>query len=688
MCFCLCDFETASSANLKKTGAWRYAEDPTTEILCLGWTDGATFRVLAPYELPVEICPEQFIKLVDNPDCIFIAHNVAFEKAVWRNVMMPVYGWPDIPNDRWHDTQSVCAMKGLPLKLERAASALGLKMQKDMEGSRATVALSKPNRAGFFDRSPEKLQRAYDYNRGDLLAELELHRRIRGLGSAERKVWLLDQAINERGIRLDTEFIDRAQSIVDQATEPLTKEFEELTGFRPSQRDKFIAWLHKEGCDIPNLQKDTIAKYLDNEEDEDDSIAGDEEDYAPEELQARLPFQFDRALRIRQILGSASIKKLAAMQGCVCSDGRARGLLQYHGAGPGRWSGRLLQPQNFPRPTLKVDGEPPNQDELVAAILSGDAEWVRCLYGEPISVIASSLRHTLIADPGKIFAVGDFATIEARIVLALAGQLDKVNLIASGQDVYIDMAQTIYRCPVDKKRDPEKRQTGKNSVLGCGFQMGWRKFKARYCPDADDDFAKEVIRTYREDWAPCVPKLWRALEDASTQTAWTGQAHMAYGVVYALEDGWMTARLPSGRKLWYYGPKQLRKHMPWCTCSVCKIEKNLGPEVPSEPDIRPSWEYSAWKMGQWKRISAYGGLLAENVVQALARDLLVNGLFNCEQNGYPTVLTVHDENVTELDKTRADVHEFEQLMTDRPAWAKSLQIPVAAECWIGDRYRK
>lgn len=669
--FCLLDFETASSCDLKKTGAWRYAEDPTTEILCLGWTDGTVFRVLAPYELPVEICPEQFIRLVYDPDCIFIAHNVAFEKAIWRNIMIPIYGWPDIPNERWHDTQSVCAMKGLPLKLERAASALGLKMQKDMEGSRATVALSKPNRAGFFDRSPEKLQRVYDYNRGDLLAELELHRRVRGLGSSERQVWLLDQTINERGVRLDLEFIDRAQSIVDQATGPLTKEFEELTGgIRPSQRDRFIKWLHAEGCNIPDLRKDTIADWLDTP-DEEDSLAGDDDDYIPVDNQGRLPFHFEHALRIRQTLGSASIKKLGAMRACVCADGRARGLLQYHGAGPGRWSGRLLQPQNFPRPNLKVDGDPPNQDELVAAILSGDAEWVRCLYGEPINVVANGLRHALIADPGKAFVVGDFSKIECVIVLALAGATKTAaEVLVKGSAVYTDVATKIFRRPIHKKMLKEYT-VGKNAVLGCGFQMGWNKFRTRYWPDATEEEAKEVIDYYRKDFAPEVPRLWRALEDASTNTAWTGNAHMAYGVVYALEDGWMTARLPSGRKLWYYGPKAIRKPMPW-----------------DHTDVRPGWEYSAWKMGQWKRVSAYGGLLTENVVQALARDLLVNALFKCEPHNYPVVLTVHDEAVCEVDKSRADAKVLEQMMTDRPAWAIGLQIPVGAECWTGERYRK
>lgn len=667
--FCLIDFESASSCDLKKSGAWRYAEDPTTEILCLGWTDGEETWVHPPDQLAVKV--EPLYSLAESPNCVFIAHNVAFEKAIWRNILVPVYGWPDIPNERWHDTQSVCAMKGLPLNLERAAAALGLANQKDMEGSRVTVALNKPNRKGLFDRSPEKLQRVYDYNRRDLLVELELHRRIRGLGSAERKVWSLDQTINERGIRLDLEFIARAQSIVDQATGPLTKEFIDLTGgIRPTQRDKFITWLRKEGCGIPDLRKNTIADWLDTP-DEEASLSGNDDDYAPVDNKILLPPHFERSLRILQVLGSTSIKKLGAMCSCIGSDGRARGLLQYHGAAPGRWSGRLLQPQNFPRPSLKVDGDAPNQDELVAAILTGDSEWVRCLYGEPINVVSSTLRHALVSGRGKSFVVGDFASIEARIVLALAGQLDKVNLIASGQDVYVDMAQIIYKCPVDKKRDSEKRQIGKAAVLGCGFQMGWRKFKSRYCPDEEDDFAKEVIRSYREDWAPCVPKLWRALEDASTQTAWTGKAHMAYGVVYALEDGWMTARLPSGRKLWYYGPRAIRKPMPW-----------------DFTDVRPGWEYSAWKMGQWQRISAYGGLLTENLIQALARDLLVHAMFKCEESNYPVVLTVHDEIVCEVDTSRADAKVLEQIMTDRPAWATGLQILVGAECWAGTRYRK
>jgi DNA polymerase len=669
--FVLIDFETASACDLKKAGAWRYAEDVTTEILCLGYvTDNGEPTVLKPDDLLAK--DEWFMQFVVNPEVMFVAHNVAFEKAIWRNLMIPL-GWPDIPNDRWHDTQAVAAMKGLPLKLERAAMALGLQHRKDTEGTRETLALGRVNRRGYYERTPERLARVYQYNASDCVAELELHRRVRGLGTEERRVWLLDQAINERGVRLDMGFVESAQKICDAAALPLKQEFEQLTGLVKVASPKFKDWIVARGVKIDNMQKATIAKLLGEDDEDEESLAGEAAEDSDSEagLLQSLPNDCRRALEIRSILGSASIKKLGAMRACCGSDGRARGLLQYHGAGPGRWAGRLLQPQNFPRPTLKISGEAHDPDQLVQAILTQDTEYVRLLFGEPISAVANGLRHALIAAGDHAFEVGDFATIEARIVLAIAGQHDATAIMAAGKDVYVDMAQRIYKCPVDKKRDPEKRQTGKNTVLGCGFQMGWRKFKSRYAPNDTDEFAQDCIRAYREDFAPKVPKLWYGLEQAAVRAVWDRRPVEAYGILYQLEDGWLTCRLPSGRKLWYYDPRPVKKVMPW-----------------DQDDIRPGFEYSAWKMGQWKRISAYGGLLTENVVQATARDLMVHGMFNAERENHPVILTVHDEIVTEVPAARADAKLLESYMTDIPGWARDLQIPVAAECNVMERYRK
>ncbi len=677
MRFCLIDFESASNCDLKKCGAHVYAADPTTEILCLGVTiDGAEPYVLSRGDIAYpniyadfEYKARELRFAACDPDFMFIAHNAAFEKALWREIMVRVYDYNDIPNERWHDILASCAMHGLPLGLDRAASALHLKSQKDKAGSKLTIGLSKPNKHGALDRSDATLQRVMDYCKDDIHAELELHRVVRGLGVEERKVWLLDQTINERGVRLDIPFIAAAQKIVDDATVPLLAEFRNLTGIDKLASPALLKWANERGANIPNLQKETIAKYLgEPDAEEDESIAGDEEDYQAGE-QFHLPFDCRRALEIRSILGSASIKKLGAMRACCGFDGRARGLLQYHGAGPGRWAGRLLQPQNFPRPTTRVGKDFAAPEDLVNAILTGDAGYVNTLFGNPIAAVASSLRHSIIASEGNRLTVGDFATIEARIVLALAGQHDKTALIASGQDIYIDMAQTIFGGVVDKKRDPEKRQVGKNTVLGCGFQMGWKKFRARYAQDHDEAFARSCIDAYRKEFAPEVPKLWWGLERAAVNAVLRGGPWDHAGIVYRLEEGWLTCRLPSGRKLWYRDPFIKNIPPPW------------DPLVP-----RPVLHYRQWKKGQWMVVQSYGGMLTENVVQATARDMLVHALFACERENLPLVLTVHDEAVTDAPGDNAKM--LEQLMVDQPQWVKNLQVPVGAGCWSGTRYRK
>lgn len=620
---------------------------------------------------------EKLYELVMDPETIFIAHNAQFEKAIWRRVMVEQFKWPDIPNSRWHDTLAIAAMRALPQELDLCTRVLELSQEKDTEGSRLTKSLSKVKKDGYYDRSPETLAKVAAYCQQDIRTEVGLHQRLGWMPGSERAVWLLDQRINERGVRLDLEFVRAAQTVVDRASIPLVAEFGALTGgLKPGQRDKVLQWCQSQGVAVANMQKDYLAALLGETEDgeaPEDPFAELNEDIDPVEL----PDNVHRALSIKQLVGSASIKKLARMQACVCGDGRARGLLQYHGAGPGRWAGRLLQPQNFPRGTVKLDEKAPDPAIVVEAIMTGDPDYVESLIGPPVETVVGSLRHAIVADLKRSLVVGDFAGIEARIVLALAGQHDKTALMASGQDVYLHMAEDIYKQPrgsMNRKTHAIERQTGKNSVLGCGFQMGWRKFKARYCPEQPDEFAQQVIKAYREDWAPQVPKVWRGLEQAALKTVWDKVPHEAFGVEYRLEDGWMTARLPSGRKLWYFDPQKCRKAMPWST--------------DEDPDIRMAWTYKAMKLGRWRTIDAFGGLLTENVVQALARDLLVAAMFKCERNDLPVVLTVHDEIVAEALTHHAEPALLESIMCDIPQWAKEIQVPVSAECWAGRRYRK
>ena len=656
------DFETESDCDLKACGSVVYSHHYSTEVICLCWN-----RVGEPDvgEWVPGALESTLTQLVEHQDTVFMAHNVGFEKAIWRNIMMPRYGYPDIPDDRWHDTMAVCAEKGLPLGLDEACRALRLPEQKDKAGSKFTIGLSKHT----FDKTGmSKVNRPEDwrdiviaYCHQDVAAEIALHKRIGWMEPKERDVWLLDQTINARGVAVDLAFVTAAQTIVRDAIAPLASQFMDATGLKFTQTAKLLAWFKARGLHIPNMQKGTLDSILGSDEHgHDDDI--DWELFVPD-----MPEDLRRLLKIRQLIGSASIKKLDKMLECTWH-GIAYNLLQYHGAGTGRWAGRLLQPQNFPR------GVGRDMDHVVSAIMTGDHRYVDAVIGPPVEVVVGALRHALVSRPGKVFVVGDFAGIEARVVLACAGQHDKTALMAAGENPYIDMANQIFnRTDITKTDDIFEYTIGKNTVLGCGFGMGKDKFHLRYCPLQSLSFAERVIQTYRKEWAPEVPKLWYGLEAAVVKTVHDRTAHEAYGVEFWMErDGWLTARLPSGRKLWYYDPKPCTVHVPWDIA----ILKN-------------AYTYGAQKTGHWQRVSGYGGLITENVVQALARDLMVHAMFICERENMPIVLTVHDEIVCEVDECGHDwAKMLQQIMEDRPQWAIDMQVPVTAECWQGDRYRK
>ena len=362
---------------------------------------------------------------------------------------------------------------------------------------------------------------------------------------------------------------------------------------------------------------------------------------------------------------------------CRSSDGRIRYTQQYHGAHTGRTAGRLIQPTNFPRGKIEGGHDP---EALVRAIMIAEhdprlaCEYIGALYGDPIAAVASGLRHAIVAGDGHVFDTGDFAGVEARGVLALAGQHDKCELMASGVDVYLNMACDIYRVPqgtFNKKEHIPQRTIGKNTILGCGFQMGWQTFKNRYCPDQPDDFAKGVVKTYRETWAPAVPKLWEALQEAAHRAVYDQTRTEAYGIVYEYSHGWLACRLPDGQIMWYRNPQKCRRPMPW-----------------DASDVRDGWSYECMKMGVWRTVHAYGGTLTENVVQKLARGWLVAASYRLEENGFPLVLTVYDECMSEVPEVYADERAYGQIMAERTPYARSIKVPIEVETWEGPRYKK
>ena len=323
-----------------------------------------------------------------------------------------------------------------------------------------------------------------------------------------------------------------------------------------------------------------------------------------------------------------------------------------------------------------IGGRKPDPDTIVQAILTGDHNHVRTVIGEPIEVVVSSLRHALVPARGRTFLSGDYAGIQARTVLALAGQHDKTALMASGADVYCDMATQIYKHPVTAKEHPEKRQTGKNSVLGLGFQMGAPKFQWKYAQEQPLEFCQHVVRTYRKEWAPRVPYLWYGLQNAAVRTVWDGSPHDSHGVVYRMVDGWLTATVQTGGVIWYPNPRTVRTPKPWA------VEEW---DDPYQDAITVSGE----KNGHWQNdIHIFGGMLTQNVVTRIEVDMINRAGILCEQNGMPIVLTVHDELIAEPLQQDADEEAFKQIMLDVHQSVRDISIPVNVETWSGDRYRK
>lgn len=659
------DFETLSQADLKKVGAYRYAEDPTTEVLCLSYclNDGPILTWFPNWPMPASLN-----SILSDPTIALVAHNAAFERAIFQHVMSR-RGVSAPALTRWHCSLARCAQLVLPMALERALKALNLPEEKDMAGNKMVIGWNREYaKTGIRPTiSAADMMRCGTYCESDVRNQRALHMRIGWLPEEERTVWMMNQDINDRGVGLDMELVGKMQRIVAVASKPLAKEFKALTGLDFTQVQKIKAWVIAQGVEIDNLRKETLAELLgDDDEAEEESLAVSEEEEW--ERPQPLPANVERALRIRQLIGSAAIKKLGTMQGMVGRDGRARGLLQYHGTGPGRETARLIQPHNFPRGTIK--GSP---EAKVNALLTGDASYVEMVFGPPVETVVSSLRHTLRAGPRRVYLAGDFAGIQARTVLALAGQADKTKLLAEGFDAYCDMATSIYRRPITKA-DTEERQIGKNSVLGLGFQMGARTFQTKYAKDYDLDFCETVVNTYRREWAPKVPDIWAAFQHALLETVKDGHPRERYGCVFDKWDAWLRIRLPSGRFMHYYNPRVILKRMPWST--------------PEEPVIREAWCYQATKSSKWITVDAFGGKTTENVIMGIERDLMTVAMLKCEANGFPICLEVHDEIVAEPLLVDADELAFKQIMEDIPQWAKSMGIPVSVETWASERYKK
>lgn len=664
------DFETRSAADLKVVGLDNYARHPTTDVWCIGFAFGdEDVQLVNPGNAQFtqyDLCNH----VADG--ATVVAHNAAFELAIWNAIMAPRYGWPPLKPEQCRCTMAMAYAMALPGSLERAAAAVGIKEQKDLAGGRLMLQMARPRSyeapadaapvALWWD-DPDKLQRLYEYCRQDVRVERELEKRLMPLSDAEQAMWVLDQKINGRGVGIDRQAVTAALAVVQVEQDRLNQEIRRVTnnfvGFC-TEAARLTKWVQAQGVPVDGIAKADISAALER---------------------ADLPDHVRRALLIRQEAGKTSTAKLRAMLDAAGEDGRVRGTLQYHGAGTGRWAGRRIQPQNMPRPKFEHDEIDRAIGVMVRQSNPKDAAgYVDALFGSPMEVVSSCLRGMICAAPGHELLAADFANIEGRGLAWLAGEEWKLNAFraydaGTGPDIYKLAYAKSFNVPIESVTK-DQRQVGKVEELALGYQGGVGAFQtmAKGYGVKIDDTAADTIKNLWREAHPRTKQYWYDLETAALRAVLDpGQTYSAGNkpVRFKVKGSFLWCLLPSGRALCYPYPSIKAIETPWGEMKDCLHYMHVDGLT-----------------NKWEETHTYGGKLAENVTQAICRDLLAEAIKRCEAEGFPVVLHVHDEVVAEMSEghDHETLAHFESICSEVPEWAAGL--PVVASGWRGRRYRK
>ena len=755
------DFETRSACDLLKAGAYAYSTHPTTEVMCACWHFAgdpidnvyAWQRGFPHLGIDQSEFPQELADRVAAGE-ILEAHNAFFEWCIWNNVWRKVY--PELPELKLNQIRCSAAKAAafaLPRALDKAINALGLPQKKDMDGSAIMKKLAKPLagraraarvkvlKAEGYDPKPDEVLWYEDrddilrntvYCQQDVRAEHGLSSVLRDLTPRELEFWQMDLRMNLRGITCDIELVHIAIELAEAEADRLNSELRDLTdGFvqKTTGRIKFKQWMADNGSPIPNTQGATLDILLGHDPDDEEAAA---------ELRAELQGitlsdLTRRACEIVRDGNRSSLAKYKQMLIQLSEGNRLRDMMLYCGASrTGRWSGKGVQPHNFIRGYSEI------MEEVCNDILNADPEALVMLYGGSVlEILSKATRGALIASKGKKLMVADFAAIEARVLLWLANATDALQVFYRGEDIYLDMATSIFAYPCTNKDDfPFERRVGKAAILGLGYQMGWEKFEDECrnkngITDQPPQFFKDVVRIYRKEKFPEVSSFWYDLEEAAIlavkkydpKTMKRGPVVECRKLKWFMWGQFLHMELPSGRLLSYFRPViKVRASMLFpainergheCTVTVNgpanmteaqgrrkaqrlakiankKLIPNGEPKVFTNETLTFMHENS--KTRQWERKETYGGELVENATQATARDLMAEAMLRVDQHpDYDLLLSVHDEEIAEIDEDKvpdekAAVKEFEKMMEELPVWAEG--CPVDAEGWMGVRYRK
>ena len=662
------DIETYSEADLTKTGVYAYAMHESFDILLIGYCidDGPVQVIdLAGQFIPDELslwdskkefmtdCFPEFTSALTDPDYIKTAYNANFE----RTCLAAYMGEPMRP-EQWRCTAVHAATLGLPGTLAGVGSALGLPedKQKDKIGKSLITFFCKPCKPtkanggrtrNLPEDAPDKWAQFIEYNRQDVVTERAIRERLirYPVPDSEQKLWNLDQAMNDNGIRLDMSLVENIIGFDAVYQDQLKEEARRITGLEnPNSLTQLKKWLEERyGLKVGSITKDSLPEIMEKLKDE------------PKGL---------RMMQIRAELGKTSTKKYAAMKAAVCPDGRLRGILQFYGANrTGRWAGRIVQVHNLPQNKI------PDIDLARELAAEGDFETLQGFYDEGIPFIFSQLiRTALIPSAGNTFVVADFSAIEARVISWLADEKWRIEVFRTHGKIYEASAAQMFHVPIESvKKGSKLRQQGKIAELALGYGGALGAIKAMdKAGSIPDDEIPDLVDTWRKA-NKNVCQLWRDVESAAKKAIEDRESvRLKHGVKFFYTDHILFIRLPSGRKIAYYN---------------ARIDDFEGRKAITYEGIGGT--------KKWERLETWGGKLVENIVQATARDCLAETMKRVSAAGYSIVMHVHDEIICDVPKAgdnHEDLDRILEIMKTPVEWAPGL--PLKGDGYVTPFYKK
>ena len=622
------DLETRSGVDISKSGVYKYAEAEDFAILLFGYSvDGGAVQVIDL--VGGEQIPQEILDALTDDRVIKWAFNANFERVCLSRYlsdlgMLHTTECSHFLSPRsWRCTMIWSVYMGLPLSLAVVARVLGLEEQKMTEGKALIRYFSTPP---FHEPTGEKWERFKSYNRRDVEVEMAIQRRLFKY-PVPQSVWeeyVLDQEINDRGIRLDMPLVENAVQIDARTKEKLTDRLKTLTGLEnPNSVVQMKAWLKEQGVETESLDKKSVTALL-----------------------ANVPTPLKEVLELRQQLAKSSVKKYQAMQNTVCSDGRARGMFQFYGANrTGRFSGRHIQLQNLPQNHL-ADLKFPR-----AFVRQGNYDALEMLYNSVPDVLSQLIRTAFIPKGGRKFIVADFSAIEARVLSWLAKERWRMDVFADDGDIYCATAGRMFHCNVVKHgENGYLRQKGKQAELACGYGGSIGALKAFGA--LESGMKEEGLKPLVDAWRTANPNIvdfWWEVDRAAKDCIKERSTKVTHGIQFIYQGGMMFIELPSGRRLAYVKPRIGENRFGGASITYMGLDLSK----------------------KWARIESYGPKLVENITQAISRDILCYAMQTLQN--MDIVAHVHDELIIECDE-HADLSVVCKQMARTPPWAEGLLL--------------